>query len=98
MQVIESKRTKVTIELTKSGEIKATAISKDIDEKVTVQEKTITTSKSAVTVVEKKESWFKRTLRQAKGVVKTILISAFIVSLIYLFFRFKSKITGFLKL
>lgn len=47
-QTIETKRTKVTIELTRTGEIKATAVSKELDEKVVVLEKTVTKSKSVI--------------------------------------------------
>ena len=81
-ETIETDRTKVSIELTKTGEIKATAVSKDLEEKVTVQEKTITKSKNEVTVVQKKESWFKTTLNSFWKSIKTILITVLIVAVI----------------
>lgn len=83
IQTLETKRTKVTIELTKTGEIKATAVSKELDEKVTVQEKTITKSKSEVTVVQEKESWLKTALNSVWKSFKTILITLLIVVVIY---------------
>jgi len=82
-QTIETNRTKVTIEVTKNGEIKATAVSKELDEKVTVQEKTITKSKSEVTVVQEKESWFKTAMNSVWKSIKTIVITLLIAAGIY---------------
>ncbi|HAQ21110.1 MAG TPA: hypothetical protein DCR40_18035 [Prolixibacteraceae bacterium] len=91
-QTIETKRTKVTIELTKSGEIKATAVSKELDEKVTVQEKTIRTSASSVIVTEQKESWFKRALNTAKTSFKTVVSTIVILAGLFAWFRFRGYI------
>ena len=96
-QTIETDRTKVTVELTKSGEIKATAITKDVDKKVIVLEKTVTTSKTSNTVVEQKESWFQRTLKAVKKSFNTILIIAFIVVFLYVIIRFKGRILNIFK-
>jgi hypothetical protein len=94
-QTIETKRTSVTIELTKTGEIKATAISKELDEKVPVLEKTVTTSKSSVTVTEQKESWFNRALKTAKTSFKTILTTVLILAGLFAWFRFSGTIKSF---
>lgn len=91
-QTIQTKRTKVNIELTKSGQIKATAISKKLDEKVSVQEKTIQTSKSSVTILEQKDSWFKRTLKSVESVYKTILITLFILLGLYAWLRYRGQL------
>jgi hypothetical protein len=100
-QTIETKRTSVKIELTKSGEIKATAISKELDEKVTVLEKTVTTSKSSVTVVEQKQGWFKRNFKSIVNTLKTILIIVIILAGLLAWFRFsgaiKSIVNKFIK-
>ena len=92
-QIIETKRTSVKVELTNTGEIKATAISKELDEKVIVQEKTIRTSTNSVTVTEQKESWFKRTLNAAKTSFKTIVAIIVILAGLLAWFRF----SGFIK-
>ena len=91
-QIIETKRTKVTVELTKSGEIKATAISKELDEKVMVQEKTITNSKSSVTVIEQKVGWFKRNFKSIVNTLKTILIIVIILAGLLAWFRFSGSV------
>lgn len=94
-QTIETKRTKVTVELTTSGEIKATAISKELDEKVTVLEKTVETSKNSVTVVEQKEGWLKRTLKNVSKTFKTILVIVIVLSGLLAWFRFSGSIKSF---
>jgi hypothetical protein len=83
VQNIETKRTKVTIELTKTGEIKATAVSKDLEEKVTVLEKTITKSKSDITVVQDKENFLQRFQKS----LRTILITLVLIAAIYTAFK-----------
>lgn len=95
IQQLETKRTKVTIELTKTGEIKATAVSKELDEKVTVQEKTTQTVKNTVTVTEKKENWFKRTFKTIGTAFKALSIIAVILVLLAVWLRF-GKIKAFI--
>ena len=97
IQQLETKRTKVTVELTKTGEIKATAISKELVETVTVQEKTSSTFKSSATVVEQKESWLKSFLKGVKKSFNTILAVALIAVFIYVFIRFKGRILNIIK-
>jgi len=79
-QIIETKRTSVKIELTKSGEIKATAISKELDEKVTVLEKTISKSKSTITEYQVKENpgkhFFASVWKWVKGILFFIAVVA----------------------
>jgi hypothetical protein len=94
-QFIETKRTSVKIELTKTGEIKATAISKEQDEKVTVLEKTVRTSTNSVTVVEQKEGWMKRTFKGFAKTFKTILVTVLILAGLIAWFRFSGTIKSF---
>lgn len=82
VQNIETKRTKVTIELTKSGEIKATAISKDVDEKVTVQEKTISNYHAEKVIVEQKESAIKKAISSFKNWLIWSLLAIVVFALI----------------
>jgi hypothetical protein len=81
-QTLETKRTKVTIELTKTGEIKATAVSKDIEEKVTVQEKTISNYKSETTEYQQKESWLAKAWHTTRGWMIGILFSLVFMAVI----------------
>jgi len=82
VQILETKRTKVTIELTKTGEIKATAVSKDIEEKVTVQEKTISNYKSETTEYQQKESWLAKAWHTTRGWMIGILFSLVFMAVI----------------
>lgn len=95
IQQLETKRTKVTIELTESGEIKATAISKELDEKVTILEKTISNYHREVTVSEQKESAFKRFLNGVKKTTNTIFYTIAILLGLYAFIRFRSVLKSF---
>lgn len=55
---IDGKRAKVDLQITDKGEIKATAVCKELEEKVTVLERTISNYKSEVTEYQVKESRF----------------------------------------
>lgn len=94
-QTIQTKRTKVNIEINRSGQIKATAISKELDEKVTVNEKTIQTSKSSVTILEQKEGWFKRTFKGFSRTFKTILATVLILLGVYAWLRYRGHFKSF---
>jgi len=97
VQILETKRTKVTIELTKTGEIKATAVSKDIEEKVTVQEKTISNYKSEVTEYQQKESWFTKAKAAVWRWIKGILFSLLLIAAIAVAFKLGFNPFSFLK-
>jgi len=81
-QTIETKRTKVRIELTQSGEIKATAISKELDEKVVVLEKTTQNYKSETTEYQQKESFLAKAKASAWRWIKGILFLLLLVAVI----------------
>jgi len=87
VQTLETARTKVRIELTKTGQIKATAISKDLDEKVIVQEKTISNYKSEVTEYQQKESWLAKAKQAIVRWIKGILFSLVLIAAAYVAFK-----------
>jgi len=87
VQMLETARTKVKIELTRTGEIKATAISKDVEEKVIVQEKTISNYKSEVTEYQVKESWLAKAQKTLRSWIKGILFFVFFITAIYAVFK-----------
>jgi hypothetical protein len=84
VQTAETKRSSVRLEISKSGEIKATAICKELEEKVTVLEKTISNYKSEVTEYQVKESRFNEfkaaVWRWVKGILFLLLLIAVVAT------------------
>lgn len=64
--VAESRRAAVSIEITTDGHVLAEAICKELEEKVTFLETTITNYKQRVEIYEHKESWLQQSVRKTK--------------------------------
>lgn len=94
-QTVETKRAKVKLEVNSKGEIKATAICKELEEKVTLLEKTVTNYKSEIQVYGQKESALKRSLNSAKRTLNTVLYTVVILLGLYAFIRFRSGLKSF---
>lgn len=94
-QTAETKRASVKLEINARGEVKATAICKELEEKVTVLEKTISNYKSEVTEYQVKESLFNQALNSAKRTLRTIIYVVAILLGLYAYFRFRSGLKSF---
>jgi hypothetical protein len=84
---IEGKRAKVDLQITDKGEIKATAVCKELEEKVTVLERTISNYKSEVTEYQVKESRMKGALAEMRSWFKGILFSLVFIAVVAMAFK-----------
>jgi hypothetical protein len=96
-QTVETKRTKVKLSVNSKGEITATAICKELEEKVKVLEKTISNYKKEVSVLSQSETAFKRAFKTAKTILNTILYTVVTLLGLYVFIRFRSGILSFIR-
>lgn len=64
--VAESRRAAVSIEISADGHVLAEAICKELEEKVTFLETTITNYKQRVEIYEQKESWLQQSMRKTR--------------------------------
>lgn len=84
---IDGKRAKVDLQITDKGEIKATAVCKELEEKVTVLERTISNYKSEVTEYQVKESRFNEFKAAVWSWVKGILFSLLLIAVVATAFK-----------
>jgi hypothetical protein len=97
VQTVETKRSKVRLEITTLGEIKATAICKELEEKVTVLEWTISNYKSEIKEYQVKESFMKRTIDSAKRTIRIILITLALLIVVYTAYQSRNIIVSIIK-
>jgi hypothetical protein len=86
-QTAETKRSSVKLEVNEKGDIKATAICKDLEETIVVLEKTISNYKSEVTEYQVKESRLKSAMAEMRSWLNGILISLLLIAGISLAFK-----------
>ena len=99
VQTAETKRSKVKLEVNSKGEITATAICKELEEKVNVLEKTISNYKSEITEYQVKESRFKEFEAAVWRWVKGILFSLLLITVVATAFKLGfNPISFFVKL
>jgi hypothetical protein len=87
IQTMESSRAKIRVEITRSGNLEATAICKELEEKVFVLEWTISNFKSEIKEYQVKESFLKKTIDSAKRTLRTVLITLVLLLIVYTVFK-----------
>lgn len=96
-QVIETERTSVRVELTATGKIKATAISKPIAAKVTVQERTITKTSAKTEVYVQKPSAVGSAVKSVTRTINTVVYTGLLLAAVYALLRWRNGIATFFK-
>lgn len=89
---IDGKRAKVDLQITENGEVEATAVCKELEEKVTVLERTVESYQSEVSEYQVKESLLNRTIASVKRTLRTVVFTAVILILLMAFIRSKGGI------
>jgi hypothetical protein len=92
---VNGKRAKVDLEISSQGEVKATAICKELEEKVNVMERTISYYKHQIEVYKENEPKFKQTLNSFESIVNTMVL--IVVILGFLFVMSQSGILALIK-
>lgn len=87
--VAESKRAAVSIEISADGHVLAEAICKELEEKVTFLETTITNYRHRVEVYEQRESWLQQNMRKTKGWFYAAVIVGILVLLAWVLSSFQ---------
>jgi len=87
--VAESKRAAVSIEITTDGLVTAEAICKELEEKVTYLETTITNYRHRVEVYEQRESWLQQSMRKTKSWFYAAVIVGILVLLAWVMTSFQ---------
>lgn len=91
---IDGKRAKVDLQIKDNGEVEATAVCKELEEKVTVLERTVESYQSEVSEYQVRENLFKRTIASAKRTLKTVVITAIFLIVLLAFIRSKGGIAS----
>lgn len=89
---IDGKRAKVDLQISENGEVEATAVCKELEEKVTVLERTVESYQSEVSEYQVRESLLNRTVIAAIRTLKTVVITAVVLIALLAFIRSKGGI------
>ncbi len=85
----ESRRAAVSVEITTDGHVLAEAICKELEEKVTFLQTTITNYRQRVEIYEQRESWLQQSMRKTKSWFYAAVIVGVLVLLAWVMTSFK---------
>lgn len=91
-QTVENKRAKVKLSVNSSGQIEVTSICKELEEKVSFLEKTITIQRSEIKEYQIKESKFNTFVNNIKKYVKFAFFSIAAITILWLIIKIGSPL------
>lgn len=95
--MLESKRAKVVLEINQTGNVTAMAECKELEEKVTLLERTISTRSKEIEIYQEKENKLANAYRNVKRTLNTVLITVALVAVALLVFRYRKILTTLFK-